>query len=116
MQKLTDFLQAKNLHDLMLDVISEAKLSKLLNNAACNFIKHPGHVYHLYERPSGQKYLSMLSPEVIIVHIFYFEYLNLSFRNGKIHHTNLLVVTFWKQIYLGEMLNKKMINMKELIF
>lgn len=48
----------------MVDVISEAKLSKELNSVACNFVKIPGHIYHLYERPSGQKYLSMLSPEV----------------------------------------------------
>lgn len=50
----------------MVDVISEAKLTKEINKAACNFVKHPGHIYHLYERPSGQKYLSMLSPEVIL--------------------------------------------------
>lgn len=48
----------------MVDVISEAKLSKELNSAACNFVKHPGHIYHLYERQSGQKYLSILSPHV----------------------------------------------------
>lgn len=58
----------------MVDAIAEAKLSKQLNSAACNFVKHPGHTYHLYERASGQKYLSMLSPEVIM-YMYYFCFL-----------------------------------------
>ncbi|XP_015600254.1 uncharacterized protein C1orf50 homolog [Cephus cinctus] len=44
-------------------VLKEAKQNSILNHAACNFIKHPGHVYHLYQRESGQIYFSMLSPE-----------------------------------------------------
>ncbi|KAJ8970880.1 hypothetical protein NQ314_001005 [Rhamnusium bicolor] len=56
--------QMKNLQELMKDVISETKLHTELNNVACNFVKKPGHIYHLYERTSGQKYFSMLSPEV----------------------------------------------------
>ena len=45
-------------------VLWEASQSADLHQAACNFRKLPGHVYHLYERPSGQRYFSMLSPEV----------------------------------------------------
>ncbi|KAJ3654986.1 hypothetical protein Zmor_014135 [Zophobas morio] len=55
--------QMKNLHDIMSDVFEETKLSIELHNVACNFVKRPGHIYHLYERPSGQKYLGMLSPQ-----------------------------------------------------
>ncbi|KAJ9599174.1 hypothetical protein L9F63_010351 [Diploptera punctata] len=44
-------------------VLLEAKQSSDLHHAACNFRKLPGHVYYLYERPSGQRYFSMLSPE-----------------------------------------------------
>ncbi|XP_066253653.1 uncharacterized protein C1orf50 homolog isoform X2 [Euwallacea similis] len=35
----------------------------VLHMAACNFVKKPGHIYHLYEKPCGQKYFSMLSHE-----------------------------------------------------
>ncbi|VEN64746.1 unnamed protein product [Callosobruchus maculatus] len=55
--------QMKNLQELMNDVINETKLNSELNSAACNFVKKPGHIYHLYQRPSGQKYFGMLSPE-----------------------------------------------------
>ncbi|PSN53872.1 Uncharacterized protein C0J52_02422 [Blattella germanica] len=44
-------------------VLLEAKQSTDLNHAACNFQKRPGQIYHLYERSSGQRYFSMLSPE-----------------------------------------------------
>ncbi|XP_015115311.1 uncharacterized protein C1orf50 homolog [Diachasma alloeum] len=44
-------------------VLQEAKEGHMLHHAACNFIKHPGKIYHLYEKPSGQTYFSMLSPE-----------------------------------------------------
>lgn len=60
----------RNLQNLMANVISESKLNNELHNAACNFVKKPGQVYHLYERPSGQKYFSMLSPQVNHFNIF----------------------------------------------
>ncbi|PNF16466.1 hypothetical protein B7P43_G10322, partial [Cryptotermes secundus] len=44
-------------------VLLEAKESLDLHHAACNFRKHPGHIYYLYKRPSGKQYFSMLSPE-----------------------------------------------------
>lgn len=40
------------------------KTDQNLHDAACNFKKVPGKVYHLYERESGQRYFSMLSPQV----------------------------------------------------
>ncbi|XP_034951258.1 uncharacterized protein C1orf50 homolog [Chelonus insularis] len=44
-------------------ILFEAKENAILHHAACNFIKHPGHIYHLYEKQSGEYYFSMLSPE-----------------------------------------------------
>ncbi|XP_074027144.1 uncharacterized protein C1orf50 homolog isoform X2 [Leptinotarsa decemlineata] len=55
--------QMKNLHELMNEVITETRMNQELNHVACNFVKKPGHTYHLYQRSSGQKYFSMLSPE-----------------------------------------------------
>ncbi|XP_049770012.1 uncharacterized protein C1orf50 homolog isoform X2 [Schistocerca cancellata] len=46
-------------------VLSEAAQSHRLHHAACNFRKAPGSVYHLYRRPSGQEYLSMLAPQFL---------------------------------------------------
>ncbi|XP_063991703.1 uncharacterized protein C1orf50 homolog [Diachasmimorpha longicaudata] len=44
-------------------ILQEAKEGHMLHHVACNFVKHPGKIYHLYERPSGQNYFSMLGPE-----------------------------------------------------
>lgn len=60
----------KNLQDLMSNVFEETKLSMELHNVACNFVKKPGHIYHLYQKPSGQQYLGMLSPEVKILYYY----------------------------------------------
>uniref|UniRef100_A0A1Y1N772 DUF2452 domain-containing protein n=1 Tax=Photinus pyralis TaxID=7054 RepID=A0A1Y1N772_PHOPY len=45
------------------NVLRETKLNLDLHHAACNFVKVPGNIYHLYKRPSGQEYFSMLSPQ-----------------------------------------------------
>lgn len=55
--------QIRFLHSQAERVLLEAKTNADLHHAACNFVKTPGSVYHLYKRPSGQKYLGMLSPE-----------------------------------------------------
>jgi len=44
-------------------VMSEAARDTELHNATCKVLKVPGHVYHLYQRESGEKYLAVLSPE-----------------------------------------------------
>jgi len=54
--------QIKFLQRQALTILEEAKLNADLNHAACNMVKKPGNLYHLYERDSGQKYLSILSP------------------------------------------------------
>ncbi|XP_050307441.1 uncharacterized protein C1orf50 homolog [Anthonomus grandis grandis] len=55
--------QMKNLHENLRQVMQDSLRDSQLHMAACNFVKKPGQVYHLYERPSGQKYFSMLSPQ-----------------------------------------------------
>ncbi|CAD7002628.1 unnamed protein product [Ceratitis capitata] len=63
-QKLCVILdQIKMLQAQAMEILKESEESQLLHNAACNFTKKPGQIYHLYQRPSGQNYFSMLSPE-----------------------------------------------------
>ncbi|XP_043602071.1 uncharacterized protein C1orf50 homolog isoform X1 [Bombus pyrosoma] len=45
------------------NILTEADWNMKLHHVPCNFVKHPGHVYHLYQKESGQLYLSMISPE-----------------------------------------------------
>jgi hypothetical protein len=40
----------KNLQELMTEVFEETKLSVELHKVACNFVKKPGHIYHLLVR------------------------------------------------------------------
>jgi len=47
----------------MLQTLIEAKRDADLHHAACNMVKKPGTTYYMYERESGQKYLSILSPQ-----------------------------------------------------
>ncbi|KAI4459581.1 hypothetical protein MML48_6g00019044 [Holotrichia oblita] len=44
-------------------ILLETKRNTDLHHAACNFVKVPGNIYHLYQRSSGQKYFGMLSPQ-----------------------------------------------------
>lgn len=55
--------QIKFLQQQAMRVMKEAKLNADLNHAACNMVKKPGNFYHLYQRDSGQKYLSIISPK-----------------------------------------------------
>lgn len=54
--------QIRFLQQQAMKILEEADLNKDLHQAACNFKKVPGHIYHLYKKPSGQTYFSMLSP------------------------------------------------------
>lgn len=42
-------------------VLETAQRDAELHRATCRFKKIPGHVYHLYARPNGERYLSLLS-------------------------------------------------------
>ncbi|KAK2189833.1 hypothetical protein NP493_96g13036 [Ridgeia piscesae] len=55
--------QIKALQEQAKNVLEEARLNSDLHHAACNMVKKPGAIYYLYKRPSGQKYLSLLSPQ-----------------------------------------------------
>ena len=35
-----------------------------MHEVACNFVKRPGHTYHLYKKSTGELFFSMLSKEV----------------------------------------------------
>lgn len=52
------FLQ-KQAHDILGNATKDSELHRI----PCNFVKAPGQIYHLYERPSGDKFWSMVSPE-----------------------------------------------------
>lgn len=54
--------QIRGLQDEARAVIERARRDAELHRATCRFVKRPGAVYHLYRRPSGELYLSLLSP------------------------------------------------------
>lgn len=43
-------------------VLEEAQHNQRLHRAQCQFRKIPGKIYHLYQKPNGSLYFSMLSP------------------------------------------------------
>lgn len=51
------FLQ-KQAHEILENASKDAEL----HSVPCNFVKVPGQIYHLYQRPSGDKLWSMVSP------------------------------------------------------
>ncbi|XP_029050751.1 uncharacterized protein C1orf50 homolog isoform X1 [Osmia bicornis bicornis] len=55
--------QIKSLKKQAENILLETDWNMKLHHVACNFVKHPGHVYHLYQRETEQLYFSMLSPE-----------------------------------------------------
>ena len=44
------------------DILETAERDTQLHHVPCNFTKVPGQTYHLYKRPDGSSYFSMLSP------------------------------------------------------
>ncbi|HMY17535.1 MAG TPA: DUF2452 domain-containing protein [Polyangium sp.] len=55
--------QMRALQEEARKLLEEARESALLQRAKCNFRKIPGKTYHLYRRPDGELYFSMLSPD-----------------------------------------------------
>ncbi|KAM3620693.1 uncharacterized protein V6R79_000657 [Siganus canaliculatus] len=55
--------QIRYLQEQARKVLEDAKRDSDLHHAACNIVKKPGNMYYLYERPSGQKYFSIISPK-----------------------------------------------------
>lgn len=55
--------QIRQLQEKARTILERAREAGDLHRAACQFKKRPGATYHLYARPNGDKYFSMLSPE-----------------------------------------------------
>ena len=55
---------------LIVKVLEDAKKDADLHHAACNLVKKPGNLYFLYQRPSGQKYFSIISPQVSLNNLY----------------------------------------------
>ncbi|MGD8795990.1 MAG: DUF2452 domain-containing protein [Thiohalophilus sp.] len=55
--------QIRHLQDEARQVLEETQKDQKLHQAACNFQRQPGHVYHLYRKADGNTWFSMLSPD-----------------------------------------------------
>jgi hypothetical protein len=55
--------QMRALHDSARAVLEKAERDAALHRAEARFKRYPGRTYHLYERPEGVLYWSLLSPE-----------------------------------------------------
>jgi len=53
--------QIKSLQAEAKKVLEQARQDQLLHRAKCNFQRQPGKVYHLYQKPAGDTYFSMLA-------------------------------------------------------
>lgn len=45
------------------EALTAAQRDAELHRVPCSFRKRPGQIYHLYARPDGRRYFSMLSPQ-----------------------------------------------------
>lgn len=54
--------QIRTLQEQAQRIMAEAQQHATLHRARCSFQKRVGHTYHLYERPDGSSYFSMLGP------------------------------------------------------
>lgn len=54
--------QIRFLQKQALEILQEASDNAHLHNIPCNFVKIPGNIYHLYQRESGEKLFSLISP------------------------------------------------------
>ena len=54
--------QIRALQERARSVLEAASENLALHQARCSFQKRPGHVYHLYERADGERWLSMIGP------------------------------------------------------
>ncbi|ADH84898.1 DUF2452 domain-containing protein [Desulfurivibrio alkaliphilus] len=55
--------QVRQLRRQAHEILDNARRDQELHRARCNFRRLPGHTYHLYRRPDGESYFSMLAPE-----------------------------------------------------
>ena len=59
--------QVRFLQEQARKCLEEAQRDKEINHMACNFKRIPGKLYYIYTRANGKKYMSMISPEVIVL-------------------------------------------------
>jgi len=55
--------QIRHLQQQAHTILAQAQQDQMLHQAQCHFVRKPGTIYHLYERPQGVRYFSMLGPE-----------------------------------------------------
>jgi hypothetical protein len=55
--------QMETLREEARKILARAREDAELHRARCTFVRRAGHVYHLYQRPEGALYFSLLSPE-----------------------------------------------------
>ena len=55
--------QMKALQERAREIIEQASRDVDLIHAECRFARVPGRIYHLYERPGGHRYFSMVGPD-----------------------------------------------------
>lgn len=55
--------QIRSLQEQARAILAKAEVDAALHRATCRFQKRAGQLYHLYERPDGRGYISMLSPQ-----------------------------------------------------
>lgn len=55
--------QIRHLQEKARKVLEESHRDTMLHQAACNLVKKPGTIYYLYQKPSGQSHLSIISPQ-----------------------------------------------------
>jgi len=55
--------QMKALQERAREIIEQASRDVDLIHADCRFARVPGRIYHLYERPDGHRYFSMVGPD-----------------------------------------------------
>jgi len=54
--------QIRHLQDEAREILEQTQQDQQLHQADCNFQRQPGRIYHLYRKPTGRNYFSMLSP------------------------------------------------------
>ena len=55
--------QMKALQERAREIVEQASRDVDLIHAECRFARVPGRVYHLYQRPDGHRYFSMVGPD-----------------------------------------------------
>ena len=73
------FKQMENIKKEIEQIINESLETDDLNNIKCNFKKVPGSYYYLYQKPDGQLFFSILSPNEwntnnIFINKYFYDY------------------------------------------